>query len=103
MAAYSRLAVRHTMRKDVAALRKLVNDKRRFPKWGLSRGYSYGRRTPPALLAAVTEDKKFYKEFLELSKKLDEDYSSRATVETSMLEKVMLLAYRVTTECLAKN
>lgn len=88
VAAHARLAVRYTLRKDLAALRKLINDKRRFPKYGLSNGYSYGRREPPHVLAILSEDKGFYKAFSELSKKLDEDRSSRATVETSLLEKV---------------
>ncbi|KAK0410552.1 hypothetical protein QR680_005190 [Steinernema hermaphroditum] len=91
-AASTRLAIRYVLQRDVKALQKLVNDRKKFPSDGFEYGYAFEDCTVPETLAALTEDRKMIDTVLQLQKKLLEESpserSSRPQIGESLLEKM---------------
>uniref|UniRef100_A0A914DEG5 PARP n=1 Tax=Acrobeloides nanus TaxID=290746 RepID=A0A914DEG5_9BILA len=74
---FSKIAIRSVTNKNINELKKIVNDKSKFPSDGLSPGYSYYDQRCPEMLALLSGDKKFYDEVRKVCKALESERDER--------------------------
>lgn len=88
---FSKIAIRSVINKNINELKKIVNDKSKFPSDGLNSGYSYYDQRCPEMLALLSGDKKFYDEVRKVCKALEsekEERLQRPQNEACLLQKV---------------
>ncbi|KAI1702840.1 ankyrin repeats (3 copies) domain-containing protein [Ditylenchus destructor] len=87
--ASARLVFRYVRQNAIEKLKKLVADKRRFPRSGLEGRYCYADPTTVEIIAALKEDRALYKTLIDLKKQLNQEQGRepRPSYEPCLLQK----------------